>query len=518
MIVRNFGSFRRFPFRHLDDFQRRKHLIASRTNFYSLDIPPIRFYFCIKNIQIMGKKMSKMEESGHYAPSDPAAGGMGSAPANKPIPSSTGKPKGPVLGSVPIGNSSSTPQTAPAPKKVIGEIELGGHSNRTPPPLPISAAAPKASSDLPSPPLLPIKEEGDATNVTDFSDYKLNPKLTIDDFELLKVLGKGSFGKVMLVRKKNEKDNTLYAMKTLRKAALVKRNQLAHTSTERFILQNIHNPFLVHLVYAFQTPDKLYMVLDYMGGGELFFWLKKDRKFSENRCKLYAAEMVLALDALHSADIVYRDLKPENILLDLDGHIRFTDFGLAKGGVKGAGAEGGTKTFCGTPEYLAPEILENKGHGKAVDWWALGTLLYEMLYGLPPFYDTNVQRMYGKIMNDPLRFSKSSDSNVSEAAKDFLKNVLKRPVMERLGSGPTGAAELKQAPFLASLDFARVLAKQYKPEFKPPFSGKDTDVRNFDTEFTKEKAADSLVVSHMTGTMQEQSKFGGFTFVGDNKL
>lgn len=180
----------------------------------------------------------------------------------------------------------------------------------------------------------------------------------------------------MLVRKKGE--DTLYALKTLRKAALIKRNQLAHTATERYILQTIHNPFLVHLVYAFQTPEKLYMVLDYMGGGELFFWLKKDRRFSESRCKLYAAEMTCGLDALHSANIVYRDLKPENILLDLDGHLRFTDFGLAKSGVTGAGPEGGTKTFCGTPEYLAPEILENKGHGKAVDWWAMGTLLYEV--------------------------------------------------------------------------------------------------------------------------------------------
>lgn len=143
-----------------------------------------------------------------------------------------------------------------------------------------------------------------------------------------------------------------------------------------------------------------------MPGGELFFWLKKDRRFSEPRARLYAAEMTMALETMHAANIIYRDLKPENILLDADGHIRLTDFGLAKDKITGAGAEGGTRTFCGTPEYLAPEILENKGHGKAVDWWSLGTLLFEMICGLPPFYDTNVQRMYHKILHDPLKFPK----------------------------------------------------------------------------------------------------------------
>jgi serine/threonine protein kinase len=151
------------------------------------------------------------------------------------------------------------------------------------------------------------------------------------------------------------------------------------------------------------------MVLDYMSGGELFFWLKKEKRFSENRCRLYTAEIVVALDAMHSVNIIYRDLKPENILLDSHGHIRLTDFGLAKDNITGPGAEGGTKTFCGTPEYLAPEILENKGHGKAVDWWSLGTLLYEMLCGLPPYYDTNVQRMYHKILHAPLKFPKSDN-------------------------------------------------------------------------------------------------------------
>ena len=144
----------------------------------------------------------------------------------------------------------------------------------------------------------------------------------------------------MLVKRKGDDAQHLYAMKTLRKAALIKRNQLAHTSTERTILQKISCPFLVHLIFAFQTTDKLYMVLDYMAGGELFFWLKKDRKFSEPRVQLYTAEITIALEALHSADIVYRDLKPENILLDSVGHLRLTDFGLAKGGITGYGSEG----------------------------------------------------------------------------------------------------------------------------------------------------------------------------------
>lgn len=224
----------------------------------------------------------------------------------------------------------------------------------------------------------------------------------------------------MLVKKKDDPESKLYALKTLRKAALVKRNQLAHTTTERKILQDIHCPFLVHLVFAFQTADKLYMVLDYMAGGELFFWLKQERKFSETRCRLYTAEITLALDALHKANIVYRDLKPENILLDAAGHIRLTDFGLAKSGVTSYNADGGTKTFCGTPEYLAPEILENKGHGKAVDWWALGTLLFEMLTGLPPFYDTNIHKMYQKILNDPIKFPKGERCTKNSQPHKFI--------------------------------------------------------------------------------------------------
>lgn len=228
--------------------------------------------------------------------------------------------------------------------------------------------------------------------------------------------------------------------------------------------------------------------------------------------------MTLAIEAMHSANIVYRDLKPENILLDAEGHIRLTDFGLAKDNITGAGAEGGTRTFCGTPEYLAPEILENKGHGKAVDWWSLGTLLYEMMCGLPPFYDTNVQRMYHKILHDPLKFPKDPGRQVSQQAKDILTRLLERKVTERLGSGPGDANELKETDYFSSLDFNRVVEKGYTPEFRPPVIADSTDVSNFDPEFTNEKAADSLVTTHMTGTMEDKTNFAGFTYEDEKQM
>lgn len=349
---------------------------------------------------------------------------------------------------------------------------------------------------------------------SEYTHTKNNKPWTVNDFELIKVLGKGAYGKVMLARRKEDSKQTLYAMKTMRKALLAKQDQILHASTERYILQNLRNPFLTHLMYAFQTPDKLYMVLEYLPGGELFFWLKKEKRFSEDRVRLYAAELTLALETLHEADICYRDIKPENILLDAAGHLRVTDFGLAKGNITGSGAEGGTKTYCGTPEYLAPEMLENKGHGKAVDWWGLGILTYEMLVGIPPFFDSNVQRMYHKILHDTLRFPKAENRKVGENAKDFLRRLLDRKVSERLGSGPKGAKELKESPFFDTLDWDLVYNKRYKCEFIPPVMRHEGDVRNFDVEFTKEKAVDSVVTSTMSATLEEKTRFEGFSYQG----
>ena len=346
-------------------------------------------------------------------------------------------------------------------------------------------------------------------------------KMTVEDFEILKVLVKGGFGKVMLVRKKDDPTNSVYAMKSLKKELLLKRTnkdkEIAHIETERLVLQNVNSQFVVHLFYAFQTPHKLYMVMDYMAGGELFHWLKLQKRFKESRCRLYIAELSLGLDALHQKNIIHRDLKTENILLDAGGHIRIADFGLAKGGITGYCEEGGTRTMCGTYEYMAPEIVDNKTYGKAVDWWALGTLLFEFLYGLPPFYDSNVQRMYHKILHNPLVFPKTSEKNqldVSEHAKSIMRHLLDKNPSNRLCS-KNGVEELKSCKFFDNLEFNRVANLDYKPEFIPPAAKNESDVGNFDKDFTDLIPVDSLVTSHLTDTQIEATNFQGFTYEGD---
>jgi serine/threonine protein kinase len=339
-------------------------------------------------------------------------------------------------------------------------------------------------------------------------DKKSKKKLTVEDFDLLKVLGKGGFGKVMLVKLKSDPSGELLAMKSLRKAALIKRKQLEHTETERKIAQTIQHPFLVNLRYAFQTVDKLYLVLDYMGGGEIFFWLQKQRRFSKNRVRLYMAQMTLALEALHSQDIVYRDLKSENTLLDLNGNLRLTDFGLAKENVK---ANTGAATFCGTPEYLAPEVLQNLGHGKGVDWWAMGTLCYEMIHGLPPFYDQNMQRMYQNILEEKLAWKGPLATPEHEDTREILAGLLCREPAQRLGGSSEGCSDIKAHRFFSSLDFDKVLKKEYTPEFVPPVAH-EGDTSNFDKEFTNQRAMDSVVTTNLDQKEIDATKFEGFTF------
>jgi serine/threonine protein kinase len=326
-------------------------------------------------------------------------------------------------------------------------------------------------------------------------------KVTKDDFELMTVIGKGSFGKVMQVKKKDT--GKIYAMKVLRKKAIIDRKQVIHTRSEKSILQKIQHPFIVALNYAFQTEDKLYMVLDYINGGELFYHLKKAGKFPENRVMFYAAEISSALAHLHSFDIVYRDLKPENILLDSEGHICITDFGLSKE----ITPDGATHTFCGTPEYLAPEVLRGSGHSTPVDWWSLGTLIFEMLSGLPPFYSPNINLMYQKILHGELRFPQF----FSPQAVSLLEGLLTRDVAKRLGD-----ANIKAHPFFASIDWTKLDNKELEPPFKPSVTS-DEDISQIDTQFTQEIAADSLVVPSEIAADSE-GFFDGFTYIKNSDI
>ncbi|KAG6820017.1 AGC protein kinase Gad8 [Arthromyces matolae] len=328
-----------------------------------------------------------------------------------------------------------------------------------------------------------------------------NEPLTIEAFELLKVIGKGSFGKVMQVRKKDTQ--RIYALKTIRKAHIAQRpGEITHILAERTVLALVNNPFIVPLKFSFQNPDKLYLVMSFVNGGELFYHLQREGKFDQDRSRFYAAELLCALEHLHGFNVVYRDLKPENILLDYTGHIALCDFGLCKLNMSETEK---TNTFCGTPEYIAPELLENQGYTKTVDWWTLGVLLYEMMTGLPPFYDENVNAMYQRILTDPLNFPPDMPSE----ARSVMTGLLQRDPTRRLGAN--GGEEIKRHPFFAKyVDWSRLLAKKIQPPFKPSVESV-LDVANFDPDFTNEEAQDSVVTdSALSETVQDQ--FRGFTY------
>jgi len=323
---------------------------------------------------------------------------------------------------------------------------------------------------------------------------------SLDDFILIQVVGKGSYGKVMLVKHKDE--GSVFAMKMLRKENVIKRNQVEHTKTERNVLEAVSHPFIVTLHYAFQTPKKLYFVLEYCPGGELFFHLSRAGRFSEGRCRFYAAEILLAIEYLHRLSIIYRDLKPENILLDAEGHVKLTDFGLSKEGIQDNFS---AKSMCGTPEYLAPEILNKAGHGKAVDWYSLGALMYEMLTGLPPFYTRDRDKLFERIRRGDLPYP----DYMTAVAKGLLESLLKGDPSKRLGGGPTDGDEVKRHHFFGGIDWIALEQRRVAPPFRPNIS-QDTDVQYFDKEFV-----DLPVVNSEVGgdhLLRDANHFEGFTY------
>jgi serine/threonine protein kinase SCH9 len=344
-----------------------------------------------------------------------------------------------------------------------------------------------------------------------------------DDFEILRLIGKGTFGQVYQVRKKDTR--RIYAMKVLSKKKIVQKKEVAHTVGERNILVRTatsDSPFIVGLKFSFQTPSDLYLVTDYMSGGELFWHLQKEGRFEEGRAKFYIAELILAIEHLHNNNIVYRDLKPENILLDANGHIALCDFGLSKANLT---KNDTTNTFCGTTEYLAPEVLlDEAGYTKMVDFWSLGVLVFEMCCGWSPFYAEDTQQMYKNIAFGKVRFPKDT---LSAEGRSFVKGLLNRNPKHRLGA-TKDAAELMEHPFFRDIDWDALSRKLITPPFKPKLKS-DTDVSYFDPIFTdamdksgslNERAA-ALARGIATSTPLSpsmQANFQGFTFVDESAL
>ncbi|KAF4788639.1 ribosomal protein S6 kinase, 90kDa, polypeptide 5 [Turdus rufiventris] len=400
-------------------------------------------------------------------------------------------------------------------------------------------------------PLLTVKHELRNANLTGHAE-----KVGIENFELLKVLGTGAYGKVFLVRKVSGHDaGKLYAMKVLKKATIVQKAKTTeHTRTERQVLEHIRqSPFLVTLHYAFQTDTKLHLILDYINGGELFTHLSHRERFSENEVQIYIGEIVLALEHLHKLGIIYRDIKLENILLDSDGHVVLTDFGLSKEfltdeiielllehlkfiaidtyaselmyfatgpirispqNARSMKDKGGTMlhgpntcafviskvqhdlmltskneraySFCGTIEYMAPDIVRggDAGHDKAVDWWSVGVLMYELLTGASPFTVDGEKNSQAEISRRILKSEPPYPQDMSALSKDIIQRLLVKDPKKRLGCGPTDADEIKQHPFFQNMNWEDLAAKKIPAPFKPVIRD-ELDVSNFAEEFTE---------------------------------
>ena len=341
-------------------------------------------------------------------------------------------------------------------------------------------------------------------NTEEANDQVLTVKVTYNDFRPLKLLGRGSFGEVLLVRLKAT--NKIYAMKILEKKLLKLKKQQIHTKTERDLMVRINCPFIVNIKSAFQDESKLYIVSEFLQGGDLFFHLHEKRymTFPEDKAKFYLMELVSALDFLHKNNMIYRDLKPENILIDSQGHIKITDFGLSK---IFESENDKAYTVCGTPQYLAPEILLRKGYDKAVDWWSLGCLLYEMLSGRLPFKFKKGQKISLNIYKEEIFF----DNKFSEDAQDLIKKLLIFDPKARLGSGVDGGEKIKNHKYFRGVNWDDVWNKKIQPPFKPNLKD-EQDLKYFDSSFTDESVG-SLLGKNSLKERGFSNDYTGFSYL-----
>ena len=339
---------------------------------------------------------------------------------------------------------------------------------------------------------------------SDISESSSHSKISEEDFTKIRLIGKGSYGNVYLVR--FIKNNHLYAMKVYSKSDLREKNQEDNTKSERNLQTQINFPFIVSVKFAFQTESKLFLVQEFVQGGDLFFHIHQSQKFSTEKTKFYVAEIILAIEFLHNNNMIYRDLKPENILIGIDGHIKLTDFGLSKKYDKIQKAY----TICGTIQYLAPEILDGQGYNESVDWWSLGVIMFEMLTTKLPF----------KFKSDGIPNPNVYKKNIifptwmDETAKDLIIKLLNIDPNLRLGSGHNGCDDIKNHEFFKNIDWNLALKKKLKPPFIPKIDD-ETDIKYFEKSLAETPifSENSEMIVNTEENEEEDDKYDGFTFV-----
>lgn len=434
--------------------------------------------------------------------------------------SGTFSPQTPLPAAVSIGGTRISEPTSPISESPIAKLEF----DTEPPPTP-----PRASS------IGEINHSADEMKITDQQiqdpeiicepeipepDQNLvhlpepdrdsihqSPQFSIQDFRCVAVLGRGHFGKVLLSEYQNTRE--MFAIKALKKGDIVARDEVDSLMCEKRIFEavnSVRHPFLVNLFACFQTKDHVCFVMEYAAGGDLMMHIHAD-VFSEPRAVFYAACVVLGLQFLHDHKIVYRDLKLDNLLLDTEGFVKIADFGLCK---EGMGFGDRTNTFCGTPEFLAPEVLTDTSYTRAVDWWGLGVLIYEMLVGESPFPGDDEEEVFDSIVNDEVRYPRF----LSTEAISVMRRLLKRNPERRLGASERDAEDVKKHPFFRAIDWNALLAKKVKPPFVPTIRGRE-DVSNFDDEFTSEMPILTPPREPRILSDDEQCMFADFDYIAD---
>lgn len=292
---------------------------------------------------------------------------------------------------------------------------------------------------------------------------------SVYDFDLRATVGCGTFGRVRMVKFRGGQDRTPMALKIMKKSEIMRLKQVEHVKAEAAIMNMIEHPFIINFLTTFQDDRRLFILMEFANGGELFTHLRQEGRLSNEEARFLSGEMILAFECIHAFHVVYRDLKPENVVIDVEGHLKLTDFGFAKV------VEDRTFTLCGTPEYLAPEIIQSKGHGRGVDWWALGVLIFEMIAGYPPFYDESPFGIYQKVLAGRVDFPRHFDVK----AKDIVRRLLVHDRAKRYGCTKLGAEELKKHKWFKGMDWEALLNRRIEPFFIPPVKSAD-DTSLFD--------------------------------------